>query len=396
MFQSTNSFQQPAPNGGPQEQRNQFQHSHSHSVQYNGSPFSVAGMNTMTNLNQSTTSPNVRGGSMGMNMGSSLGMGSQLGDSLSQSRSHYQSGYLMSSPPGLRDDPPLVATKAKMNHSFTGRPGSDFGMDSMFESSRQRTRQNMDDEDAPPMVSVNDIVNEVPEPSRFSKRSSVAASQSRTSLFRSAQPTTPKPAPSTQHNTTPLQIVVFGYPQDKYSVTVEYFRSLGECTDVEQSAEVLNCFRIGYYNAASALRAIRKNGEILGGSWMVGAKWADAAQAEALIGSQLVRGSLSSPDFGASSPEHGTPSPGPSVSFAPSNSRMSVDDFDMHSAPSTPTVGTPIKLAPSTSAFRRPGAGAPAAIPAPTALLPAVPPGGAQMSPSKGMLGQVSDLIFGW
>ena len=67
---------------------------------------------------------------------------------------------------------------------------------------------------------------------------------------------------------------MFGYPPDKYSVTVEYFRSLGEATEVEQSSELLNCFRIGYMHPAEALRAVRKNGDILGGSWMVGAKWA--------------------------------------------------------------------------------------------------------------------------
>ena len=74
-----------------------------------------------------------------------------------------------------------------------------------------------------------------------------------------------------------MYIVVFGYPPDKYSVTVEYFRSLGETTEAEQSSEVMNCFRIGYLNPAEAIRAVRKNGDILGGSWMVGAKWAVCA-----------------------------------------------------------------------------------------------------------------------
>ena len=92
MFPSSGSFQSSASGGVGQEQRSPFQHSHSHSVQYNGSPFSVAGM---SNLNQSTSSPSVRGGAMGMSMGSSLGMGSPLSEGLSQSRSHYQPGYLM-------------------------------------------------------------------------------------------------------------------------------------------------------------------------------------------------------------------------------------------------------------------------------------------------------------
>lgn len=72
----------------------------------------------------------------------------------------------------------MVQTKAKLNHVLAGG-ASDFGMDSMFESSRcvvvshffvipfdsmtrsrQRQRQTLDDEDAPPTNSVNDIVNE--------------------------------------------------------------------------------------------------------------------------------------------------------------------------------------------------------------------------------------------
>ena len=94
MFQSTSSFPTSTSNAGGQEQRSPFahshSHSHSHSVQYNGSPFSVAGMS-----NQTAASPSVRGSSLGMSMSSSLGMGSPLSESLSQSRSHYQPGYLM-------------------------------------------------------------------------------------------------------------------------------------------------------------------------------------------------------------------------------------------------------------------------------------------------------------
>ncbi len=95
MFPSSSSFPSSSTTGTGQEQRSQFphSHSHSHSVQYNGSPFNVAGM-----TNQTAASPSIRGGSLGMSMGTSLGMGSPLGESLSQSRSHYQSGYLMVRP----------------------------------------------------------------------------------------------------------------------------------------------------------------------------------------------------------------------------------------------------------------------------------------------------------
>jgi hypothetical protein len=81
-----------------------------------------------------------------------------------------------------------------------------------------------------------------------------------------------------------LYIIVFGYPSDKYSVTVEYFKSLGDASEPDPHAEIMNCFKIGYKDPADAMRAVRKNGEILGGSWMVGAKWAVCAHARTVFG----------------------------------------------------------------------------------------------------------------
>jgi hypothetical protein len=82
-------------------------------------------------------------------------------------------------------------------------------------------------------------------------------------------------APRTPLSSQLLYVIVFGYPTDRYSATVEYFRSLGENpTEADPHADIVNCFRIGYRNPVEAVRAIRKNGEILSGTWMVGAKWA--------------------------------------------------------------------------------------------------------------------------
>lgn len=53
------------------------------------------------------------------------------------------------------DDVPVVPTKAKLSRG----PTADFGMSSMFESSRKR--QTIADEDAPPTNSVNDIPTEL-------------------------------------------------------------------------------------------------------------------------------------------------------------------------------------------------------------------------------------------
>ncbi len=80
---------------------------------------------------------------------------------------------------------------------------------------------------------------------------------------------------ATPHQTAePIYVIVFGYPPDKYSVAVEYFKQLGETTDPDPNTEISNCFKIGFKNPVEAVWAVRKNGEIVGGSWMVGVKWA--------------------------------------------------------------------------------------------------------------------------
>jgi Nup53/35/40-type RNA recognition motif len=80
---------------------------------------------------------------------------------------------------------------------------------------------------------------------------------------------------NTPHTTAePLYVIVFGYPPDKYSVAVEYFKQLGETTDPDPNTEISNCFRIGFKNPVNAVWAVRKNGEVVSGSWMVGVKWA--------------------------------------------------------------------------------------------------------------------------
>lgn len=220
-------------------------------------------------------------------------------------------------------------------------------------------------------------------------------------------------------------MVVFGYPADKFSLTAEYFKSLGEATEPEKHLEITNCFRIGYLDIGDAMRAVRKNGEVLSGSWMIGVKWAvslaiiahiiffnriicvnfqDPAQAEAVLGQPVLRNTLTS----------GTV---PQTNEATSGgNEMSIDEpYTIHSSSPSPSVGTPIKLAPSTSAFRKHVGGSaskppvaqthkgwagsvlPATTSLPSSLLPTgTPSTPVGPSPSKSVVGQMSDLIFGW
>ncbi|KAG6901680.1 hypothetical protein C0995_009235 [Termitomyces sp. Mi166 len=292
---------------------------------------------------------------------------------------------------------PIVKTKAKMNHMLSRGP-SDFGMSSMFESTRQR--KNLADEDAPPTNSVNDIPNEVGFTSSSPFHASRRDSADEVPLFaRRPQrpPATPQQPTQAQQ---PIYIIVFGYPPEKYSAAVDFFQSLGATTDPDPHLEISNCFRIGFTDAGDALRAVRKNGEVLSGSYMVGTKWADQAQAEAVL-SQI-----------QSAPTQ--------VAESPHDNEMAVDEPSPASQKGTTTANlkggaggkysTPSKLAPATAAFRKHNADA-VATPQPQRGWSSITPGqtahqsqpqtqaGAppnSSTPNKGMLGQVSDLIFGW
>ncbi|PPQ63100.1 hypothetical protein CVT24_005811 [Panaeolus cyanescens] len=355
-------------------------------------PFTVAGMSSSTSSHHS---PNLN------TWGSSSTGGplsSSFTDSLSQSRSHYQSGYLMSAqqnnnvPQGNQrvDEVPVVPTKAKMNQILTRGSTTEFGIESMFQSSRQR--QPLADEDAPPTSSINDIPTEFTSDSGapFQPRKTISESSSFNASRR--QPL----ASSTAQSNQPVYVYVFGYPADKYSVAAEYFRSLGAITEAESHPEVINCFRIGFKDAGDAGRVVRKNGDVIGGTWMVGVKWADPLLAETMMSPAVNTRAA----FSANA-----------VAEEPSGNDMAVDDHTFsppRSSAGTPSVGTPIKLAPSTSAFRK-NTGVPASKPStPHARAwgnSAMPtsnsaPGAmntiAQPSPSKSVMGQVSDLIFGW
>lgn len=83
----------------------------------------------------------------------------------------------------------------------------------------------------------------------------------------------PPRAPATQLS-QPLYVVVFGYPPERYSFMVEYFKSLGNATEPERNTEVVNSFKIGYRDTADVIRAIGKNGDVISGSFMIGTKWA--------------------------------------------------------------------------------------------------------------------------
>ncbi|KLO12690.1 hypothetical protein SCHPADRAFT_904842 [Schizopora paradoxa] len=318
--------------------------------------------------------------------------GASLNDSLSQSRSQYQPGYLLSlaqSQAGQQgtprfDEPHLIPTRAKMNPSFPRNTSSDFGTESIFESTKHGHHEGLDDEDGPPNISVNDLVNDVYiDPHRIKQNfySTPSRSTNVTNKQSGAQ------AQSSQFQT--LYVVVFGYPTTRFSPTAAHFQSLAEggTTEIEICSDVENAFKLGYKFPWEAARALRKNGEIVsgeGGRWIVGVKWADSLLAEEILGSAAMNNGVSSPN----THEQRVASPQTADSLDPFNSQLQ----RMVSTPTVPpthSIGTPIKLAPSASAFRR--------VDSDSGRKANVKASGQEMgSPSKGVFGQVTDMIFGW
>ncbi|KAF8325037.1 hypothetical protein F5887DRAFT_1203484 [Amanita rubescens] len=119
----------------------------------------------------------------------------------------------------------------------------------------------------------------------------------------------------------------------------EYFKSLGDTTGPDLNTEIMNKSDPG-----DAMQAVRKNSEVLGGSYMVGVKWADPALADVLLGQlSLVRSTNVLPDVSIQPPA------GLDVNMAVDSNAAQ----QPHYGTNTPPVDTPIRLAPSAAAFRR-------------------------------------------
>lgn len=149
----------------------------------------------------------------------------------------------------------------------------------------------MADEDAPPMNSVYDIPNETyadANPVRFQPRVGtrfelLCQQPVDCSLQNSVADIRQTGVASASTSVEIHYVIVFGYPPDKYSVTTEYFKSIGDTTDPDPNMQITNCFRIGFRDFGEGMRAVKRNGEILGGSYMIGAKWAVSDSIDVLI-----------------------------------------------------------------------------------------------------------------
>lgn len=118
----------------------------------------------------------------------------------------------------------------------------------------------------------------------------------------------------------------------------------------------------------------------------------DPSQADRVLGQAAIRTTYApSPDVG--SPSETMPVDSAESSRSPHHLTIPAPRSSHNN---TPTVGTPIRLAPSTSAFRKPGQGTKATASTPGPQPTAAPVVGTPGTPSKSVIGQFSDFVFGW
>ncbi|GAA6060084.1 hypothetical protein JCM10212_003045 [Sporobolomyces blumeae] len=267
------------------------------------------------------------------------------------------------------------------------------------------------EEDAPPVASLNE----------YESADQHHGAESTFSTFR-PQPdvstNSPFSAPPTAlHSSSPsttYAVNVFGFPSSALDLILDYFAQFGDIVTKTPSQEGGNWVTIEYAQPWSAARAARKNGEILGGVLMVGVKAVDEdglkrALAASEGGQQVGNGEASHGQASGAA----TPRPSSTVPLGGTGSGVGkpVQVFGPSSAfkvaPTPPRKGffglsaggggTPQQAAAASSSSSSSGSGGDAhaslfAEKSKQAVMQQQQQGQGQ----KGVLGKVSDLVFGW
>jgi len=228
--------------------------------------------------------------------------------------SGYLPGYLLSASQGMPlpegsqryEDPPLLPSKNSPYGSVS--PGT-FGAEN---GDQHMSRQQPLDEDAPPMQSLLDEINTIPMGGDPYKTPVRNARHQRSNTGKEWH-----------------EVVIFGFPKDKLQAAIKLFTSLGDSQDPIAGPEGANWFKIAYKHEWEAARAVRKNGELINGVWMVGVKWAQDGK-DSWVGSPSY-GSATSPITG------GDEEAGPPAVISPARINA---------------IGKPIALEPSSSAYK--------------------------------------------
>ena len=225
----------------------------------------------------------------------------------------------------------------------------------------------MNDEDAPPSMSLHDTAAWAPSHSNTPhfKNGSSSGFGTPSRSTQQNNPLTPN-APPTIEKPKPHFLTIFGYPASSHSAYATLSKSFssmatGDIAPPEEDENGGNWFTIGYFKQADAKRALTRDGEIVrdeGGSirYMIGVRWRDSRSAEndlGASGSGSSRALVRAGGFGGGSP-----------------------------------------LQPASTAFRKPEP------PKANVTVDQGVPGIASLSPSKSgngnWISSVGDMIFGW
>lgn len=94
-----------------------------------------------------------------------------------------------------------------------------------------------------------------------------------------SQPTTtvsqPPPAPTASPvSANASTVILFGPPTSLIEPILQHFSEFGEIIRTRPDPEGGNWVAVTYKTEAEAAKAVRFSGEVLGGAWMIGVKWA--------------------------------------------------------------------------------------------------------------------------
>ncbi|KAG9127226.1 hypothetical protein FRC07_000097 [Ceratobasidium sp. 392] len=299
-------------------------------------------------------------------------------DSLNQ-EPKYVPGYLLSTTQGKSvagfsnyNNPPLLPEPVSRDHGSA----APFGTGSLYSrpppKSRDRTAPIVDN-DAPPTESLLDGSN-------FNFSHQQQAPHSSRGLAITNAPSTNQAPTSLHSHTGGVALTVSGFYPDRAHGVAAQFVAIGDCSPPEMAPEGGNWFKIVYVNPWDAARAVRRDGDIINGDMMIAVRLVDPSQASLFNDAMSPHVPISSspPEFAPKSPVQTTPG-------------------------GFPTFGRAATLAPAASAFRSTApvgaqSNRPRATAAPGADWGVRNQGETQEAQpqQQGIIGKVSDLIFGW
>ncbi|GAA6012868.1 hypothetical protein JCM10207_008360 [Rhodosporidiobolus poonsookiae] len=334
-----------------------------------------------------------------------------------KAKRNYLPGYLSggaaaqadSTPPQAMSDDRAWESPARKT-SVSGSPVTRFGQGSLFGGRdgtpskspkftpytappRATAYRAEPEEDAPPIASLNEFESSEPSSLQVDAQSNPLrrSPSGEPTLSPFASTSAPlHPAPSSAEG---YAVHVFGFPSSATDLVVDYFAQFGEVVSKTPSQEGGNWVTIVYAQPWSAARAARKNGEVLGGVLMVGVKAVD----EDGLKRALATGDAADlvPSSGARTPVPHAQTPGTSTPSGVGRPVVVLGPQSAFKAAPTPPRKGFLGLggAPATPSSGASGADPHASLFAEKSKQAVLQQQG---QAQKGVLGKVSDLVFGW